>query len=255
MKPTYINNTDWNLVNFICTSNPEEPYLIAAIGWHETKWGTIGAGPGGWHLGYGYYGSIPTAAKYKGLEKQLIGAHVMILVHFKFPVTLESVTDFAVNHWKSSVPTAWAKSVYNKFVMITDNSISEGNTMNANTKLTANFSYGEFFCKGIEPPQQYFNNILKCATELQKVRDIIRKPIIITSGYRSKAHNTAIGGAKYSQHLTGSAADSHAVGLDLRIYAVYLARYTNFGGFCIGSYQKNDLIHADLRDKFWVSVY
>ena len=99
---------------------------------------------------------------------------------------------------------------------------------------------------------------MACAAQLQKVRDIIKKPIIITSAYRTKQHNTEIGGAKYSQHLTASAVDSHAVGMDLRIYVVYLARYTNFGGFCIGSedgHDQHNLIHADLREKFWVDVY
>jgi uncharacterized protein YcbK (DUF882 family) len=132
--------------------------------------------------------------------------------------------------------------------------------MNPNDKLTPNFRYKEFFCHGVEPPAEYFNNVMQCALQLQKVRDIIRKPIIITSAYRTKAHNTAIGGAKYSQHLTASAVDSHATGMDLRIYAVYLARYTNFNGFCIGrndGYSGHNLVHADLRspDKFWCDVY
>ncbi len=129
------------------------------------------------------------------------------------------------------------------------------NNMNANEHLTLNFTYGEFFCRGIEPPAIYFENIKRCAEELQKVRTLIGKPIIITSAYRTKEWNTLIGGAKYSQHLTANAVDSHAIGLDLRIYLVYLVRYTNFGGFCIGSHIKNDLIHSDLRTKFWVDVY
>ncbi len=133
--------------------------------------------------------------------------------------------------------------------------------MNPNDYLTGNsrtggFKYKEFFGHGIEPPAEYFDNVMQCALNLQKVRDLIKKPIIITSAYRTKQWNTQIGGAKYSQHLTASAVDSHAVGLDLRIYAIYLARYaTGFNGFCIGSYIKNDLIHADLRTKFWVDYY
>jgi uncharacterized protein YcbK (DUF882 family) len=99
---------------------------------------------------------------------------------------------------------------------------------------------------------------MACAIELQKVRNIIKKPIIITSAYRSKAYNAAIGGAPKSQHLTASAVDSHAIGMDLRIYLVYLVRYTNFMGFCIGKGDgspNSNLIHADLRSLFWVDVY
>jgi hypothetical protein len=99
---------------------------------------------------------------------------------------------------------------------------------------------------------------MACATQLQKVRDIIKKPIIITSAYRTKQHNTEIGGAKYSQHLTGCAVDSHAVRINLMVYFTYLVRYTNFNGFCIGREDgllQHNLIHADLRKKFWVDVY
>lgn len=130
------------------------------------------------------------------------------------------------------------------------------NQMNYNEHLTLNFIYGEFWCKGTEPPEQYFNSVLACAVELQKVRDLIKKPIIITSAYRTKEYNTAIGGALHSNHLTASAVDSHAVGLDIRIYLTYLVRYTLFNGFCIGSgVSPQNLIHADLRNKFWVATY
>jgi hypothetical protein len=132
--------------------------------------------------------------------------------------------------------------------------LDNGDTMNPNSYLTLNFKYKEFWQGSIEPPAQYFNNVIACATQLQIVRDIIGKPIIITSAYRTLEHNEEIGGAKFSMHLTASAVDSHAIGLDLRIYLAYLIKYTNFGGFCIGNTTKN-LIHADLRQVFWVDVY
>jgi len=134
--------------------------------------------------------------------------------------------------------------------------LDNGDIMYPNTLLTANFKYKEFWQGWIEPPEQYFDNVMKCALQLQKVRDIIKKPIIITSAYRTKQYNTAIGGAKASQHLTANAVDSHAVGLDIRIYLAYLIRYTDFQGFCIGSgVSPHNLIHADLRKSFWVDVY
>lgn len=42
---------------------------------------------------------------------------------------------------------------------------------------------------------------------LQPLRDKLKKPIIITSGYRCKELNDKIGGAANSQHLKGQAAD------------------------------------------------
>ena len=42
---------------------------------------------------------------------------------------------------------------------------------------------------------------------LDKVREMWGKPIGVNSGYRSAELNRAVGGAKYSQHLRGEAAD------------------------------------------------
>ena len=42
---------------------------------------------------------------------------------------------------------------------------------------------------------------------LQCIREHFGKPVVITSGYRTAAHNAVVGGAKSSQHLLGRAAD------------------------------------------------
>lgn len=42
---------------------------------------------------------------------------------------------------------------------------------------------------------------------LQPVRDYIKKPMIITSGYRNPELNKLVGGKPNSQHLEGKAAD------------------------------------------------
>ena len=42
---------------------------------------------------------------------------------------------------------------------------------------------------------------------LQPIRNLINKPIIITSGYRCANLNKILGGAVNSQHLNGQAAD------------------------------------------------
>ena len=42
---------------------------------------------------------------------------------------------------------------------------------------------------------------------LDRLRDGWGRPIIVTSGYRCKELNTAVGGARNSQHLKGQAAD------------------------------------------------
>ncbi len=52
-----------------------------------------------------------------------------------------------------------------------------------------------------------FNLKLLCENILQPLRDAYGKPIIINSGFRSPALNTAIKGARNSQHMLGQAAD------------------------------------------------
>ena len=42
---------------------------------------------------------------------------------------------------------------------------------------------------------------------LQAIREHFGKPVTITSGYRTARHNAAVGGAAFSQHCYGRAAD------------------------------------------------
>jgi zinc D-Ala-D-Ala carboxypeptidase len=51
------------------------------------------------------------------------------------------------------------------------------------------------------------NLIILCTNVLEPLRLIVQKPVIITSGYRSKKVNAAIGGSPTSQHMKGQAAD------------------------------------------------
>ena len=51
---------------------------------------------------------------------------------------------------------------------------------------------------------QMLNFIYYC---LQPVRDLIKKPMIITSGFRNPLVNRLVGGENNSQHLAGQAAD------------------------------------------------
>lgn len=116
-------------------------------------------------------------------------------------------------------------------------------TYNANTELTNNFTYGEFFCNGIQPPDEYFQNILNLAKELQKVRDKIKLPIIVNSGWRTIEHNKHVGGEVNSQHLTGKAADVYCPKLETKKFNIYLAKYGGFNGFGIA----NSYTHVDIR--------
>ena len=58
------------------------------------------------------------------------------------------------------------------------------------------------------PTGDAIDNLDRLVTNvLDKLRDGWGRPIIVTSGYRCKELNTAVGGARNSQHLKGQAAD------------------------------------------------
>ena len=82
-------------------------------------------------------------------------------------------------------------------------------------QLSKNFELSEFYMsatairRGIDntPPANDVEALkLLVANVLQPLRDKFG-PIVVTSGYRSKALNKAIGGATTSQHSCGEAAD------------------------------------------------
>lgn len=51
------------------------------------------------------------------------------------------------------------------------------------------------------------NNLVMTANRLQKLRDAVGFPIIVNSGFRTKAVNEAVGGVSTSAHCKGLAAD------------------------------------------------
>ena len=62
-----------------------------------------------------------------------------------------------------------------------------------------------------EPEQWEINNLRAIAENIfQPVRDHFGVPIGVSSGYRCKELNKAIGGSKYSQHMIGEALDIDA---------------------------------------------
>lgn len=78
--------------------------------------------------------------------------------------------------------------------------------------------------------------------KLQALRDRLGTPLLITSAYRSPAHNKAVGGAKNSYHMRGVAFDVRMENHDPHEFEA-AARAVGFTGF--GYYIKNGFMHID----------
>ncbi len=53
----------------------------------------------------------------------------------------------------------------------------------------------------------HISKLTDTAFLLQDIRDIIKIPVVVLSGFRSPDLNEAVGGSKFSQHMKGEASD------------------------------------------------
>ena len=85
--------------------------------------------------------------------------------------------------------------------------------------------------KGISnnPTKQHKQNLVKlCEEVLEPIREHFGRPIKISSGYRSKTLNRAIGGSKTSDHSLGRAADFEIDGLSNYQVAKWIEKNLNY---------------------------
>ena len=110
-----------------------------------------------------------------------------------------------------------------------------------NVKLSQNFKANEFRCKDN-------SDVIFIAPELvdilQTIRNHYGKAVHINSAYRTPTYNKKVGGATYSQHLYGTAADIRINGVKPKDLAAYIETLMpNYGG--IGIYPT--FVHVDIR--------
>lgn len=112
---------------------------------------------------------------------------------------------------------------------------------NGTTKLSTNFKVSEFACKDGSDTVVVSPELV---TVLQKIRDHFGRAITINSGFRNDAYNTKIGGAAYSQHKYGIAADIVVSGITPLAVAQYVQKLLPSSGG-IGLY--STFTHVDVR--------
>lgn len=80
---------------------------------------------------------------------------------------------------------------------------------------------------------------------LQMLRDFFGKPITITRAFATQAENIAVGGAKFSQHLFGRAADFIIAGITSAEIIKFIT--TNFPDGAYGAIT-DFAVHIDVRN-------
>jgi hypothetical protein len=123
------------------------------------------------------------------------------------------------------------------------------------TPVSANFSLEELtfsevaLRKGLnnDPDDEVKINLSRLATLLlEPARDILKVPLHINSGYRSRKVNTAVGGAKNSAHMRGLAADIVPIGVPL--LNAFNALRTNLKGWDQAIVECQTWIHLSIPE-------
>ncbi len=122
-------------------------------------------------------------------------------------------------------------------------------TRDGGTALSPHFRVREFRCRDGSDPIFVDTQLVEL---LERIREHFGKAVTITSAYRTAAHNAAVGGAKFSQHLYGRAADIRVQGVrveDAAAYAENLLPDTGgVGHYPVRPGRATGWVHVDVRN-------
>ena len=119
---------------------------------------------------------------------------------------------------------------------------------NGDRRLAPDFKVREFRCRDGSETVMVDETL---TVVLQCIREHFGKPVTITSGYRTAAHNAAVSGAKSSQHLLGRAADIRVQGVNVEDVAAYaeslMPDWGGVGRYPVKAGRTTGWVHVDTR--------
>ena len=120
------------------------------------------------------------------------------------------------------------------------------------THLTPHFQVREFACKDGSDTILVSKELVEI---LEKIRTHFNKPVTITSGYRTAAHDKKVGGNGKGYHTKGMAADIVVTNVPPEAVALYAQSLLgNVGGVECGCYPSGGYVHVDVRPSKWRAV-
>ena len=114
---------------------------------------------------------------------------------------------------------------------------------------STNFALNEFTSRdGGEVPLGLRGNIKELMQNLETLRDVLKKPILIHSGYRTPNHNASVGGADKSTHLCGLAVDFKVRGVSPEVVVETIEQLIKEGKMKQGGLKAyKTFTHYDIR--------
>lgn len=101
------------------------------------------------------------------------------------------------------------------------------------------------FGKNWYPPEPLWKSIFELARHVQRIRTEFGSPITLTSIYRDEDYNACVGGARFSYHKQGKAADMIPVNGQVAHLLLVSSKLTPKGG--VGGY--SSFVHVDIRGR------
>ncbi len=118
--------------------------------------------------------------------------------------------------------------------------------------LTPHFKVSEFACKDGSDAILISEELVSL---LEQIRTHFEKPIVITSGYRTAAHDKRVGGSGAGYHVKGMAADFVIRNLSPAVIALFAQKLLgDKGGVECGCYELGGYVHIDTRPSKWRAV-
>jgi len=172
VKPDFVPQSDWIILEKYGSQYNVPPELIAAIGWQETNWGQKGAGRDGYILGVGVPSKGPRLASAAGIEQQLMTsmcytglpwiASLSMYLRRYGGVNYNAILAFVSEVHRPDDPATWAQNVWSIYQSI-ESGEWEGSGTSQESSVTTRGSLGskpEWF-NPTQPGKCYFTKPLR----------------------------------------------------------------------------------------------